>query len=207
MGLQRVVRSSIIDAPIERVWSILRDFNSHDQWHSVVAESAIEDNQNSDRVGCVRNFTLADGNHIREMLISLSDKDYISTYTIVDATVPLMRYVATVSLKPVTDGNRTFWHWSSSFEAPPGMEAQLRDMVAMHAELPDLWDFAHGTWEACSGTSRFKPEGAESALVVPFTPETLAEMEKEFTGFTVVCANAFYTGSFGSLPAHFAAKN
>ena len=136
MGLQRVVRSSIIDAPIERVWSILRDFNSHDQWHSVVAESAIEDNQNSDRVGCVRNFTLADGNHIREMLISLSDKDYISTYTIVDATVPLMRYVATVSLKPVTDGNRTFWHWSSSFEAPPGMEAQLRDMVA------------HGVYEA-----------------------------------------------------------
>ena len=33
MGLQRVVRSSIIDAPIDRVWSILRDFNSHDQWH------------------------------------------------------------------------------------------------------------------------------------------------------------------------------
>ncbi len=136
MGLQRVVRSSIIDAPIERVWSILRDFNSHDQWHSVVAESVIEDNQNSDRVGCVRNFILADGNHIREMLISLSDKDYISTYTIVDATVPLMRYVATVSLKPVTDGNRTFWHWSSSFEAPPGMEAQLRDLVA------------HGVYEA-----------------------------------------------------------
>ncbi len=136
MGLQRVVRSSIIDAPIERVWSILRDFNSHDQWHSVVAESVIEDNQNSDRVGCVRNFILADGNHIREMLISLSDKDYISTYTIVEATVPLMRYVATVSLKPVTDGNRTFWHWSSSFEAPPGMEAQLRDMVA------------HGVYEA-----------------------------------------------------------
>jgi len=136
MGLQRVVRSSIIDAPIDRVWSILRDFNSHDQWHSVVAQSEIEDNQYSDRVGCVRNFTLADGNHIREMLISLSDKDYISTYTIIDATVPLIRYVATVSLKPVTDGNRTFWHWASSFEAPPGIETQLRDMVA------------HGVYEA-----------------------------------------------------------
>ena len=43
--------------------------------------------------------------------------------------------------------------------------AQLRDMVAMHAELPDLWDFAHGTWEACSGTSRFKPEGAQEDLI------------------------------------------
>ena len=27
-------------------------------------------------------------------------------------------------------------------------------VVALHADLPDLWDFAHGTWEACSGTSR-----------------------------------------------------
>jgi len=43
--------------------------------------------------------------------------------------------------------------------------AQLRDLVAMHAELPDLWDFAHGTWEACSGTSRFKPEGAQEELI------------------------------------------
>jgi NADPH:quinone reductase len=136
MGLQHVVRSCIVDAPIERVWAVLRDFNSHDQWHNVVAQSTIEDHKSSDRVGCVRNFTLADGNHIREMLLSLSDKDHISTYTIVDATVPLMRYVATVTLKPVTDGNRTFWHWASSFEAPSGMERELRDMVA------------HGVYEA-----------------------------------------------------------
>ncbi len=43
--------------------------------------------------------------------------------------------------------------------------AQLRDLVAMHAELPDLWDFAHGTWEACSGTSRFTPEAAQEDLI------------------------------------------
>ncbi|MFO1122873.1 MAG: FAD-dependent oxidoreductase [Hyphomicrobiales bacterium] len=43
--------------------------------------------------------------------------------------------------------------------------AELRDLVAMHAELPDLWDFAHGTWEACSGTSRFRPEGAQEDLI------------------------------------------
>ena len=43
--------------------------------------------------------------------------------------------------------------------------AELRDLIAMHAELPDLWDFAHGTWEACSGTSRFKPEGAQEDLI------------------------------------------
>jgi dimethylamine/trimethylamine dehydrogenase len=43
--------------------------------------------------------------------------------------------------------------------------AELRDLVGLHAELPDIWDFAHGTWEACSGTSRFKPEAAQEDLI------------------------------------------
>jgi NADPH:quinone reductase-like Zn-dependent oxidoreductase/uncharacterized protein YndB with AHSA1/START domain len=128
--LQKVVRSTIIDAPIQRVWAVLRDFNSHDQWHDVVDASRIEGGEASSQVGCVRNFTLKDGNHIREQLIALSDTEYKSTYCIVQATVPLQRYVATVTLKPVTDGDRTFWHWESSFATPPGMERELREMVA-----------------------------------------------------------------------------
>lgn len=128
--LQRVVRSTIIDAPIQRVWEVLRDFNSHDQWHSAVAQSRIEGNERSDQVGCVRNFTLKDGNRIREQLLTLSDREHKSTYCIVEATVPLQRYVATVSLKRVSDGERTFWHWESTFATPEGMERALHDMVA-----------------------------------------------------------------------------
>ena len=128
--LQKVVRSTVIDAPIERVWAVLRDFNSHEHWHNVVDQSRIEANERSDQVGCIRSFTLKDGNRIREQLLTLDDKQWKSTYCIVDATVPLQRYVATVSLKPVTDGQRTFWHWESSFAAPPGRERELRDMVA-----------------------------------------------------------------------------
>jgi len=127
--LQRVVRSTVIDAPIARVWAVLRDFNSHDQWHTVVEHSRIEGGERSDQVGCVRSFTLKDGNRIREQLLTLDDREHKSTYCIVDATVPLQRYVASVTLKPVTDGNRTFWHWESSFATPPGMERELRDMV------------------------------------------------------------------------------
>jgi NADPH:quinone reductase len=125
----RVVRSAIIDAPIERVWAILRDFNSHTTWHPVVAESVIENDEPSDQVGCVRNFTLKDGNHIREQLLALSDADYVSTYCILDATLPMRRYVATVQLKRVTDGDRTFWHWQSTFDAPRGREQEFADLV------------------------------------------------------------------------------
>ena len=127
---QRVVRSTIIDAPIERVWAVLRDFNSHDRWHDVVASSHIEGGERGDQVGCVRSFTLKDGNTIREQLLTLDDTAHQSTYCIVEATVPLLRYVATLSLRPVTDGHRTFWHWESTFGTPPGRERELRDMVA-----------------------------------------------------------------------------
>jgi dimethylamine/trimethylamine dehydrogenase len=37
--------------------------------------------------------------------------------------------------------------------------AEMRDVIGMLAELPDLWDLAHGSWDYCSGTSRFAEEG------------------------------------------------
>src|ERR1700674_5056030 len=127
--MQRVMRSAVIDAPIDRVWAVLRDFNSHDAWHPAIADSHIERGEAPDQVGCVRNFHLRDGSHIREQLLALSDDGFVSTYCILDATVPLRRYVATVVLKRITDGDRTFWHWQSTFETPPGREQELADMV------------------------------------------------------------------------------
>jgi len=41
-----------------------------------------------------------------------------------------MRYVSTLRLKTVTDGQRTFWHWASTFETPCGRERELHDLVA-----------------------------------------------------------------------------
>jgi NADPH:quinone reductase len=162
--LQHVVRSTVIDAPIARVWAVLRDFNSHDQWHDIVAESRIEGHERGDQVGCVRSFTLKDGNRIREQLLTLSDSDYKSTYCIVEATVPLQRYVATVTLKPVTDGDRTFWHWESTFATPPGQERELREMVAN-----DVYEagFANLRRYLGQGGDRRGPAGATMPTALP----------------------------------------
>jgi uncharacterized protein YndB with AHSA1/START domain len=127
--LIRVRRSAVIDAPIGRVWQVLRDFNSHGAWHPAVGESRIERGEAADRVGCVRNFFLKDGDHIREQLLALSDRDYLSTYCILDATLPLRDYVATVQLKRITDGDRTFWYWESTFGAPRGREREFAELV------------------------------------------------------------------------------
>lgn len=46
--------------------------------------------------------------------------------------------------------------------------AEVRDFVEMNKDLPDLWDLAQGTWEDCSGPSRFKEEAAQEELVKGF---------------------------------------
>jgi NADPH2:quinone reductase len=124
-----VTRSAIVDAPVDVVWSLIRDFNSHWAWHPAVGPSRIEGGLPADQVGCVRNFALKDGHRIREQLIALSDHEHVSTYCILDATLPMRRYVATVRLARVTDGERTFWHWRSSFDVPRGREREFADMV------------------------------------------------------------------------------
>ncbi|SLN55184.1 Trimethylamine dehydrogenase [Roseovarius albus] len=43
--------------------------------------------------------------------------------------------------------------------------AEVRDFVEMNRNLPDIWDLAQGTWEDCSGPSRFKEEAAQEELV------------------------------------------
>jgi len=43
--------------------------------------------------------------------------------------------------------------------------AEVRDFIEMNKDLPDLWDLAQGTWEDCSGPSRFKEQAAQQDLV------------------------------------------
>lgn len=125
-----VNKSTIINAPIDAVWEILRDFNAHDRWHPVVERSKVDDGRLTDQVGAVRNFRLTGGEIIKEQLLTLSDRDHTFRYAIVESEIPLENYVAEVSLMPVTDGNRTFWSWRSDFRTPVGQEETLAELVA-----------------------------------------------------------------------------
>ncbi len=123
-------RSTIVDAPLERVWDLLRDFNGHDTWHPAVKQSRIEETRPADMVGAVRDFQLSDGSRIREQLLSLSDQEHKFEYCILEAPLPLMGYVASVKLLPVTDGEQTFWEWRSKFLTPKGREKELEKLVS-----------------------------------------------------------------------------
>src|SRR5262245_19455400 len=125
----QVRQSTVIDAPVDAVWRVLRDFNGHDRWHPAIATSAIEGGQPVDMVGALRRFRMADGGELREQLLSLSDENRTLTCCLLEAPLPLMGYVATIRLRPVTDGDRTFWEWRSEFRPPEHRREELVKLV------------------------------------------------------------------------------
>ncbi|UWR32953.1 NAD(P)-binding protein [Sulfitobacter sp. W027] len=81
--------------------------------------------------------------------------------------------------------------------------AEVRDFVEMNRNLPDIWDLAQGTWEDCSGPSRFKEEAAQEQLVKGIqdltdkpivgvgrftSPDVMAKMIKSGTLDMIGCA-------------------
>ncbi len=123
--MPRVYVSSVIDAPAAKVWERIRDFNGLPRWHPRIRDSRIENGEPADRVGCVRDFHLQNGDRIRERLLGLSDYDMFCTYAILESPMPLTDYVATLRLTPVTDGDRTFAEWTAEFECAAEVAAEL----------------------------------------------------------------------------------
>ena len=125
----KVYVSSVIDASADNVWARIRDFNGLPLWHPGIADSRIENNEPSDRVGCIRHFHTRDGGMIRERLLGLSDYDYTCTYEILESPMGVAGYVATLKLTPVTDGNRCFAEWSAEFDCAEGRERELTETI------------------------------------------------------------------------------
>ena len=153
----RISRSTVIDAPIDAIWRLLRDFNSHESWHPAIAASRIEADEPADSVGAVRVFRLADGSTLREQLIALSDRERQLTYCLLEAPLPLMDYVATMRLRPVTDGDRTFMTWESRFRPPEERAEELSRLVAV-----DIYEAGFRALK-----ERFEPAGPSHGVNLP----------------------------------------
>lgn len=127
--MARVFVSSVIDAPPAKVWERVRDFNGLPRWHPRIRDSRIENGEPSDKIGCVRDFHLQNGDRIREKLLGLSDYDMFCTYAILESPMPLTNYIANLRLTPVTDGERTFAEWTAEFECEPEVAEELANGI------------------------------------------------------------------------------
>src|SRR6266704_6746398 len=127
--MARVFVSSVVDAPAEKVWAMIRRFDAVADWLPFVRSSPIEDCGDPTRVGCVRVLTQTDGEVFREVLVALSDAERFYSYTFVSSPVPVRDHCTTLRVLPITDGNRSYVEWSSRFEIAPEREAQLVDLM------------------------------------------------------------------------------
>ena len=115
----------MIDAPAGAVWPVVRDFNALPRWTPFVADSRIEQNQPSDKIGCVRNFILKDGGKIRERLLGLSDYDMACTYEILESPMGVENYVADAEADAGDRRRPQLRRMEAEFDAPPDREDEL----------------------------------------------------------------------------------
>jgi uncharacterized protein YndB with AHSA1/START domain len=123
--MKRVHVSTVINAPIERVWRTVSDFNGLAAWMPGMKDSVIEDGKPATQVGAVRRLALAGTtDKLRERLEELSPQEYRITYAVLEGPLPVKKIVTTIQLRPITDNYGTLGEWSSQFETEPGMEEQ-----------------------------------------------------------------------------------
>jgi hypothetical protein len=125
--MARIFVSSVVEAPVEKVWATIRRFDAVAEWLPFVKSSPIEDGGDPTRVGCVRALTQTDGEIFREVLVALSDAERSYSYTFVRSPVPVRNHQTTLRVLAITDGNRSYVAWSSRFD--PQHEAQLVDLM------------------------------------------------------------------------------
>lgn len=128
--------SAVMDIPLEEAWGVLRDFNALPVYHPFFSKSEIEEGKPSDQVGCVRNFFTHEGGHIREELLTLSDREHVCAYRILEATLPVRNYVAEMRLKPITEGNKCFGEWWAEYDVAEA------DAASVHQTVSDTFRFA-----------------------------------------------------------------
>ncbi|CAB4924705.1 unannotated protein [freshwater metagenome] len=126
---ETVAYSTILDAPVDRVWAIMRDFNDWPRWLSVLESSEIEGGLPGDAVGAIR-VLRANGDTPREQLLALDDQHHIIKYALLEAAwPPISDYVATIKLFPVTDGDRTYAEWTATYRVDPSAAAEVADAL------------------------------------------------------------------------------
>jgi hypothetical protein len=120
--------STVLDHPLETVWSLIRDFNNYPAYIEGVSESVIEDDRRGDEVGAVRRFCYL-GNWVRQRLAAHSDDAHLLTYAGIEPlpfpsggapqAVSPTAYEGTMQLARIAEGNRTFIQWSVALQSEP----------------------------------------------------------------------------------------
>lgn len=111
------VASTVIEAPVDEVWSWLDDFAAWHVWIPRITATVMDEGLVQGPVGSVRILRREDGTTVREKLLMKDDVHHTIAYSFDGPhPYPVRRYVGTVRLEPVTTTGATFVHWSGDFD-------------------------------------------------------------------------------------------
>lgn len=113
--------STVVPAPVDKVWAKLRDFHDLSWARGVIETCQKVGNVPGTQVGAKRVLN----NAFHETLHGLDDSRRMLRYSIDDGPDAVAKdkvtgYVGEVSVFPVTDANSTFVLWTSSWEDSKG---------------------------------------------------------------------------------------
>lgn len=108
---QKVTETVTIDAPAEKVWGIVRNFDALKDWHPAVAESPA-DKGNAE--GSVRQLKLKNGGALTETLEAYDDAKMRYSYRAKDGgALPVTNYTSTITVK--AEGAKSVVEWRGAF--------------------------------------------------------------------------------------------
>lgn len=151
--------SGVVGAPVEDVWELVRRFDALPVWHPFVETCDMLDEASPTSVGAERTQRLANGGTARARLVRLDDADRSMTYEMLDGPWPVVNYVATIRVRPVTDDGTTFVEWDGRFDADldalPALEEDFRSgtYAAGVRALRSWFATRTGTMRAEKGTA------------------------------------------------------
>jgi mxaD protein len=104
----KVEESVQINAPADKVWEKVSNFNDLGAWHPAVKSTEMVSGKNN-KVGAMRLLTLQDGGTIKEKLLAYNSKKMTFKYSIIEGVLPVSGYVSSVTVMPAKDGSKVVW--------------------------------------------------------------------------------------------------
>lgn len=109
----RVKETVEINAPADKVWTLVGNFGDLGAWHPAIAKTEITGGKNNE-VGANRTLTLQDGGTVKETLTARDDASMTIKYDITESVLPVREYSATITVQSA--GGKTTVLWKSMFK-------------------------------------------------------------------------------------------
>ena len=110
----------------DQVWQTLKDFGAMNTWAPGIASLSLQ----GTGVGAIRTMTFKDGSKVVERLESLNDASRSLTYTILESTLPVEGYIASLTVRDLGPAGSEV-EWFSTFGAKGAPEEDVSRMLTL----------------------------------------------------------------------------